>query len=452
MRSLDRPIPLLLCLGIAVAGGWAPRAGTQEAMRTASAGSGPSPGARAIAIRRATILDGTGRPPIRNGVIVIRGRRIAAIGPAERIPLPRDAWALDANGLTALPGLIEMHAHTTVQPGLLGYWLALGVTSVRDLGCSEERLPELLQWRAEIAAGRRRGPRLFVAGPPIDGDPPASRVFAGPRVRTEEEAVAAVARLAEQGVDVIKLYRGLPPRLARAAIAEAHRRRLPVTWDYRWNFRYALEAILAGTDGLEHVYYSERSSRAELEQLAESIGSRRLWFTPTLVAFRPPDAAVTDDPDFRHLPDHLLAFWRGLFWPMETEQEFATMQTFVRLVRQYGGQILAGTDAPVKYVAPGFGLHRELALLRRCGLSPLEVIQAATRNAARALRRESELGTLERGKRADLILVAGDPLRDLAALRRLRWVMQDGRLHRAEQLLAEARATSVAAARSPQER
>ena len=438
MRALDRPIPLLLCLGVAVAGAWAPRAG-------APAPTKPPPGARAIAIRGVAILDGTGSAPLRNGAIVIRNGRIAAVGPARRIPLPRDAWVLDANGLTALPGLIEMHAHTTVQPGLLGYWLALGVTSLRDLGCSEERLPELLRWREEIAAGRRRGPRLFVSGPPIDGDRPASRVFAGARVRTEEEAVAAVARLAERGVDVIKLYRGLSPRLARAAIAEAHRRRLPVTWDYRWNFRYVLEAVLAGTDGLEHVYYSERSSRAELEQLAESIGSRRLWFTPTLVAFRPPDAAVVDDPDFRYLPDHLLAFWRGLFWPMETEQEFATMQTFVRLVRQYGGQIVAGTDAPVKYVAPGFALHRELALLRQCGLSPLEAIQAATRNAARALHRESELGTLERGKRADLILVAGDPLRDLGALRRLRWVMQEGRLHRAADLLAEARAIAAAA-------
>jgi len=400
---------------------------------------GSPPPARSLAIRGATLIDGTGRPPLANACVVMEGGRITAVGPLGRVRVPAGARLITApKGATLLPGLIDMHVHTTVHAGLMPYFLANGVTSVRDLGCGEDQLPSLKRYRDEAPAGKQIGPRLFLAGPPLDGLPRAASWFPGPGARDPAGAVAGVTSLADAGVDVVKLYRRLDIASARAAIAEAHRRNLPVTWDYQWNSRYLENAIRSGVDGLEHVYYSERSARDESDRLAESIAAGRIWLDPTLVAFRPPERAVTHDPDFRQLPASLTRFWSRLFWPMETDAEFESMKAFVRKVHRSGGRLLAGTDSPVKYVAPGYALHQELQLLAACSLTPMEAIQVATRNAAQALRREKELGTVEPGKRADLALVLGDPLKDLRATRKVYRVVLDGRVYDPQALVRQA--------------
>jgi imidazolonepropionase-like amidohydrolase len=401
--------------------------------------SGPAT-ASTLAIRGVTLWDGTGAPPVPNACVVTEAGRILAAGPAARVKVPPRSRVLTAPaGTMLLPGFIDMHAHTSVHPGLMPYFLANGVTSVRDLGCADTQVDTLKQYRADAPSGKQTGPRLFLAGPPLDGFPRAASWFPGPGARTSAEAEAAVAGLAGDGVDVIKLYRRLNPTVAKAAIEEAHRRKLPVTWDYQWNYRYLASAINSGVDGLEHVYYSERASATEYEQLAEAIGASRLWFDPTLVAFRPPDESVSEDADFDRLPASLPRFWRSLFWPMETDSEFATMKAFVRRVHRQGGRLLVGTDSPVKYVAPGYGLHRELQLLADCGLTPREVLQAATRDAAEALHRQADLGTVEVGKLADLVLINGNPLKDLQVSRNVRWVVLNGRLYDPKRLVQEAR-------------
>lgn len=393
-----------------------------------------------LVIRGVTLWDGTGAPPVPNACVVADAGRIMAAGPLGRVKIPPHARVLSAPpGTMLLPGFIDMHAHTSVHPGLMPYFLANGVTSVRDLGCADTQLEALKQYRSDAPSGKQTGPRLFLAGPPLDGFPRAANWFPGPGARTAAEAEAAVRQLAADGVDVIKLYRRLNPLVAKAAIEEAHRRNLPVTWDYQWNYRYLASAINSGVDGLEHVYYSERTSPTEYEQLAEAIGASRLWIDPTLVAFRPPDESVSEDRDFARLPPSVPRFWRGLFWPMETDSEFAAMKAFVRRVHRQGGRILVGTDSPVKYVAPGYSLHREMLLLADCGLSNQEVLQAATRDAAEALRRQADLGTVQVGKLADLVLVNGNPLKDLHATREVRWVVLNGRLYDPKQLVEQGR-------------
>jgi imidazolonepropionase-like amidohydrolase len=418
--------------------------------RAAPARKPPAPGwsgpaaAEVLAIRGVTLLDGTGRPSVPGASVVWRDGRILAAG---RISIPSGARVLTAApGTTLLPGFIDMHVHSTVQPGLMPYFLANGVTSVRDLGCAEEKLPELTRYRSESPSGKQTGPRLFLAGPPLDGFPRAASWFPGPGARDAATAAAAVGQLAERGVDVIKLYRRLSLPAARAAVAEAHRRGLPVTWDYQWSYRYAAAAVESGVDGLEHVFYSERASLDEYQDLAEKIGARKLWFDPTLVAFRPPDESVTADPDFRYLPASLTRFWRRLFWPMETESEFTTMKAFVRRVHRQGARLLVGTDSPVKYSAPGYAFHHEMLLLAECGLTPAEVLNAATAGAARALRREKELGTIEPGKLADMVLVQGNPLKNLACTRNVRWVVMNGRVHEPATLVRRARDAAPASA------
>lgn len=396
-----------------------------------------------LVIRGVTLWDGTGAPPVPNACVVIEAGRIIAAGPLGRVKIPPRVRMVSAPpGTTLLPGFTDMHAHTSVHPGLMPYFLANGVTSVRDLGCADSQLEALKQYRADAPAGKQAGPRLFLSGPPLDGFPRAANWFPGPGARTAAEAEAAVQRLATDGVDVIKLYRRLSPTVAKAAIDEAHRRNLPVTWDYQWNYRYLAAAINSGVDGLEHVYYSERTSATEYEQLAESIGARRLWIDPTLVAFRPPDESVSDDGDFARLPPSVPKFWRSLFWPMETDSEFTAMKGFVRRVHRQGGRLLVGTDSPVKYVAPGYAVHREMLLLADCGLTPTEVLQAATRDAAEALHKQLDLGTVEVGKLADLVLVNGNPLKDLSSTRNVRWVVLNGRLYDPKRLVEQARTTA----------
>ncbi len=392
-----------------------------------------------LAIRGATLWDGTGRAPQRDSLVLIRGNRILSVGKAGG-PIPSGARVLTAPAESwLLPGFIDMHVHSSVHPGMMPYFLANGVTTVRDLGCADDKLKSVLQYRADALSGKRIGPRLYASGPPLDGIPRAASWFPGPSAKTPDEAQSAVESLADQGVDLIKLYRRLEPDAARGAIEAAHRRGLAVTWDYQWNPRYLSDALKSGADGVEHVFFSERATREEVEQLAELIGVNKVWFDPTLVAFRPPDTEVVTDPDYEQLPPSLPRFWRRLFWPMETDSEFATMKSFVRLARRYGARVLVGTDSPVKWSAPGYAFHHEMRILTECGMSNLEVLKAATRSAAQALRKETELGSVEPGKLADLLLVAGDPLKDLSAARQMQWVIVDGRPHQPSRLTSDGR-------------
>lgn len=410
----------------------------------------PVPAARpsdddALAIRGVTLIDGTGRPPLLNACVVAVNGRITGAGVLGRVKIPAGARLLTApRGSTLLPGLIDMHVHCSVQPAMMPYFLANGVTSVRDLGCAEGKVEELKKYRVDALSGKQVGPRLFMAGPPLDGFPRAANWFPGPGAKDAAEAVEGVKLLADQGADVIKLYRRLRTDVAKAAVDEAHRRNLPVTWDYQWNYRYLFNAIQTGVDGLEHVYYSERSSRDEYQQLAELIAGNKIWFDPTLVAFRPPDPEVTVDPDFQQLPPSLTRFWRGLFWPMETDAEFSAMKSFVRDVHRQGGRILIGTDSPVKYSAPGYGYHREMELLAECKLTPMEIVQAGTLHAAEALHRERELGTVQTGKLADLVVIQGDPLKDIRAARKVLWTFVNGRRYDPASLVQLARASAPA--------
>jgi len=399
----------------------------------------PLPRGETYVIRGARMLAMTGKPPVPNAVVVVDQGYIVAAGPAGQVRIPKHAQILNAKGLTLLPGFIDMHVHSSVQGGMMPYLLANGITSVRDLGCDEKALPDLLKYREQAARGEAVGPRLFVSGPPIDGRPRAANWFPGPSVSTAAEARQAVNYLADQKVDVIKLYRRLSIADGKAAVEAAHKRGLPVTWDYRWDFRYLQLAALTGVDNIEHVFYSRKASGAELDLLARLLGNAKTWFEPTLVAFRPPSEAVVHDVAFEQLPPGIRSFWKSLFWPMETPDEFAAMRSFVRRVHRQGGRFLVGTDTPVKYVAPGYSFHQEMALLAGCKLSNLEVLEAATHNAALALHKEKELGAIAPGWRADLVLLEANPLEDIRATRQVRWVIRGGRIFSPAPLLKQAK-------------
>ncbi|MCH7578723.1 MAG: amidohydrolase family protein, partial [Chloroflexi bacterium] len=381
---------------------------------------------------------------------------------------------VEGQGLWAVPGLIDTHIHLALTgQGTLPLNLALGVTTVRDLGSDLTFLREQRR-KQEAGAG---GARLLYTGPMIDG-PEATWPALVSTTADAEEAAHAVEERIEAGADAIKLYTTLELESLRRCIKQADGR-LPVTGHLGRTL--ASEAMRAGINGLEHALLTpyndlvpedHRTSRDELmltpgfwqkvnagwvaadltadhaKRWIDLLVERDVSFCPTLTVL--PGADAPDEDAYDHLPSYRkmreermrLA---GRQAPVLTEEirerlrpVREKLQELVRRVHQAGGRVIAGTDTGAVGVVPGFSLHMELGFLSGAGLSNMDVILAATSRAAEALWRD-DLGTVQPGKRADILLLRADPLADLAALRDIQHVIQDGRVHDPADLFAEAR-------------
>jgi enamidase len=376
------------------------------------------------------VIDGTGAAPLHDAVVLVQHGRVLAVGPRAQTEIPDGAERKHLTGLTVLPGLMDSHVHLSfalprgpndaqaeaIITGVLRGFLRHGVTSIRDVGAGYPWIVELAQ---SIESGRREGPRIFAAGPMVTapGGHPAGTLLrgnepaiqAGTRQITSPDAGRAVVRdLAGGGVDVIKAVvdsRGRPNAPERlptldasvlnAVVAEARAVGLPVT--VHWGNVDELPAVIAARPTqLEHA-----GASALPPPLIAEIARWGIVIDPTLGVL----ASLASAEDFAQGP-----------------------MANVRRLHAAGVEITAGTDAPLGNQPFGESLHRELELLVEAGLSPLEAIQAATSRPARLLKRGGEIGTIEAGKRADVLAVAGDPLRAIGDLRNVRLVMQDGRV------------------------
>ncbi len=346
---------------------------------------------------------------------------------------PPGARTIDLAGHTALPGLIDMHVHALGGRFDGEMMIGAGITSARDVG---SYLPGVLRHRGEAAAGTRIGPRLFVTGPYIVRGPALTDQEIG--ADGPDDVAGVVATLAGAGADGIKLHRGIDAAMLRHATQAAHRRGL---WVAAHLDGIAADAAAAeGVDTIEHGFGIDGQEAA----IAAMIGAGTA-FVPTLTvaenAWRIPELARQDNPDLAPYPSLFRRAWirsqignaraKGM-----TAAEIArrlTSQTrladFVRRLHAAGGRVLAGSDAPAFLVPPGAGLHRELELLVAAGLTPSEALAAATLEAARALRRDAEVGALAEGMRADLLVVRGESAPDaagIAAFRNPALVVKDG--------------------------
>jgi len=360
-------------------------------------------------------------------------------GRIAREPTP-GARVIDASGMTILPGLIDMHIHsfggTFTDEMLIGN----GVTSARDLG---SQLAGILEHRAASAAGERIAPRLFVTGPYIVGAEGTSDQEIG--AATPEAAAAVVERFADAGVDGIKVHWGIDAPRLRAIVDAAHRRGLWVA--AHLDEVDPVEAARIGVDTIEHAFTLIGRDRQEEDSIIRTLVDLSVALTPTLVisehAFTLPDLARTDNPALRYFPFLLRRMWiasqvtnaaAGSLSEEEIRRRRARLAEAERLVARFhraGGTVLAGSDAPAFLVAPGFDLHRELELLVESGLTAEEALTAATLDAAASLGRESDLGGLAPGMRADLLIVRGDPLsgpEGISATRNAVFVVKDGHL------------------------
>lgn len=437
--------------------------------------SAPGSPADATLVLRGRVIDGTGAPPVERGVVVLAGDRIVCVGLAEVCAVPDDVEVIDVGDGTILPGLIDLHVHA--RPHYLGWFLAAGVTTVRDANNSLNTVDGLLD------AGPHR-PRIVWSGPMLDG-PETVMSFFGEAgvlsplepdlghaftlaVATPDEARAAVDTLAARGASFIKLYEQLPPEAFRAATQRAHEHGLGVMTDLGMHHTRglssasidALQAAAAGATTIEHaggfaLAYQRLGGDPTrlpydgtlLDTLAGRTVESRAAVVPTFSAmygFADDATDVSGLPIGEHfdaLDDDNRAFYESGTARLSEANRAAMRLSFelaaeiVRRVHERGGTIGAGSDSPAGiYNLPGGGIHRELELLVRVGLTPVQAIHAATGAAASILGR-SDLGVLREGALADLLVVEGNPAMDITATRRIHRVFRDGTLVPIEELV-----------------
>jgi imidazolonepropionase-like amidohydrolase len=373
---------------------------------------------------------------------------------------------VDGSGRFLIPGLWDMHVHMVFGDWFpqsceiaLPLFVANGVTGVRDMG---GELEVLQQWRREIGQGKLLGPRIVTSGPMLDG--PKPRFPSSVAVASPEDARKAVDDLKRRGADFIKLQ-SLMSRESYFAIADEAKRQGIVFAGHVPDAIRAVEASNAGQKSIEHLTgvfegcsnvedellrgpkgikrFLETFDDAKAAALIAVFKKNRTWQTPTLVWER--GGNLLDQRDLQHDPRarYVPASWKNGTWRRFTEdiltdQANDDLQTRLRFVakeievvrdmHRAGIPFLAGTDtAAGVYVFPGFSLHEEMQLLVQAGFTPLEALQCATRNPAEYLGKLSEMGTLEKGKVADLVLLEANPLEDITNTQRIAGVVVAGR-------------------------
>ena len=385
---------------------------------------------RTVAILGATLIDGRGGTPVADAVVVVRGDRIVAAGTRASVRVPTGAEVFEARGMTLLPGLIDAHFHIDGDDPLPALYLSHGVTSVRDPG----------QWIEAYDAARAAAPpvpRLFLTGPHFDS-PPAAYPADSYIVRDADEVRAGVARFAAQGATGFKVYFRLPVGLIRVLCEEAHARGLPVT--SHLEIVDAGDAIRAGVDGVEHVtsFGTALLPTREAEKYRQSVladnaarreGRYEVWSKIDLDGARARSIINLMVERGTFLSPTLAVFERRAGDKDTTDvhvRGFKQMLDFTARARRAGVRVVVGSHSAVPHAERGWAYQRELELLVEAGLTPMQTIVAATSENARFFRVEERLGSVEPGKLADLLLVEGDPLKDIRAMRRVRRVMLGG--------------------------
>lgn len=387
-------------------------------------------GKKTIAIVGATIIDGNGGKPVLNGCVIIKDNKIEQVGIATKIKIPQDAEVVDGKGMSLLPGFIDSHFHLDNDKGLPAIYLQHGITSLRDPGA----------WIEAYDGERKSGkmiPRLFLCGPHLDMYPPAYPKDAYV-VRDSLEAVNAVNRQIDDGASAIKVYFRLSPGLINVVCKAAHKRGIPVT--AHLEITEAMEAINAGLDGVEHItsfglsLISKREGeKYRLSVLADNNARKQgrydVWnlidvnsskadsvsrflvkkgtfISPTLGAFEyQPENGITDTVKLN---------------------AFNNMRAFTGKLKKAGVKIVLGSHSNIPYAELGWAFQHEMELLVESGLTNMQVIVAATMENARYFRIDDRLGSIEKGKIADLVLLKGNPLEDIKATSNVEKVMING--------------------------
>jgi hypothetical protein len=413
-----------------------------------------------IVLTHIAVIGMRGLQPLETGMtVVIVGNRIDAIGRTGKIRVPKNLRVIDATGKYLVPGFWDMHVHLSFATELaMPALIANGVTGVRDMGGELDQIDE---WRGQITSGELLGPRIVRAGLIVDGqknDAPF-RIT----VSNVAEARQAVISLKRRGVDFIKIHNAVA-REAYFALADESRRQ---------KIRFAghipkeitpVEASDAGQHSIEHteslfdniLFTASRRGQNAKDALNQGFAAytddeaatvfqrfrqNGTWYDPVLVTYRSfayrTDFAKKPDPRNRYVAASTKRIWdkhqpinRDV--PAETialrKSAYQRFLELIGLMRREEVNILAGTDAGgIRDIFPGFSLHDELELLVQAGFKPIEAIQAATINPAKFLGLEKSLGTIEKGKLADLVMLEANPLENISNTKEISAVIVNGR-------------------------
>lgn len=408
-----------------------------------------------LAIVNANLFDSQTGKSVPGSTVVIEGNRIKAVGKDGQVTIPAGAERIDARGRALLPGLADMHVHLGEDEGV--QHLAAGVTSVRDLAGDTDAL---LALKRRVEAGEEIGPRISMSGI-MDGPGP----FAGPTkvlVDTAAKAQAAIDNYAKLGYQGIKIYSSIKPELVPAIIKMAHEKGLRVGGHVP-AFMNAKQFIEAGADEMQHINFvflnfffdevkdtrtparfttiAQRASKldlnsAEVRSFVQLLKDHRTVIDPTVTIFysmftnKPGTIGPAYAPIASRLPPQVRRqlLSGGLPIPAGSEQQYRdsadAMLKMIKLLYDSGITLVAGTDD-----LPGFTLHRELEMYVQAGIPAPEVLRIATLNGAKVLKREAELGSIAPGKLADMIVVAGDPARQISDIRNTDLVVKDGKVY-----------------------
>lgn len=458
--------------------------------------NGPRRKPNILVLTHAVVIDATGASVKRDYTVVITGDRITAMGDTAKARVPPGAQVVDATGKFLIPGLWDMHVHPSGKE-YLPVFLANGVTGIRIMWGDREDY----EWRKEILAGELSGPRMVIASPIVDGPKPYWRGSIS--VSSEAQARQVVDKVKEDGADFVKVYQFLPRDLYFAIADEAKKQRIPFAGHVPIDVS-AVEASNAGQKSFEHLvgilpacsthaddllkgqqadlvqdlaavkpkFWGTHATQSR-EMMLDSYSAQQAgalfavfkhngtWQVPTLTLLHM--FAYGDDPSFlkdarlKYVPVRTRTSWDpAAVDGKRTPEDFAYMKKefqkdleVVGAMQKSGVGILAGTDAGNPFCFPGFSLHDELGFLVQAGLSPMQALQTATINPARFLGQEKDLGTVETGKLADLVLLDANPLDEIGNTKKIAAVVSDGKLFSRAALDAMLEQVEALAGRKP---
>jgi imidazolonepropionase-like amidohydrolase len=426
-----------------------------------------------IAITNVAVIPMISDTILRDATVIVRDGRIADVGPASRVRVPAGATRIDGRSRYLIPGLTDMHTHLyaddpatpdSIAPAELGVMIANGITTARLMIGT----PQHLELRRDIASGRVLGPQLWVASPQLAGNETENSL----RVTTPDEARAAVDRAVDAGYDFMKLTTQISRPVYDAVDEQARKRGIRVVGhvDLQVGVPRAIEAHqqIEHLDGyLESVLADSAPMRVsvsnfglfrldnwksldyvddrKVKQIAGATARAGVWTTPTLTIFNTAfalhetDEAIRSRPDWEMITPNVRRLYLGArtrYWSdaNATVRTEARRRRYVEVrnrltksIHDSGGKILAGSDTPEWFHVYGWALHRELESLVTAGLTPYQALVAATRNPAEYLRATKEWGSIEIGKRADLVLLRENPLEDIRATTSIEGVSVGGR-------------------------
>ena len=351
--------------------------------------------------------------------VIIRNGVIDAVGPFEEMSIPGGMHIIDASGKFLLPGFSDMHIHYSDLDDLKLY-IVNGITRVRVMtGYTWNLITRKLIQKRKLP-----GPALISAGPLLDGEGsvwPFARI-----IKTLSDARKAVRKTKRKGYSAVKVYDRLKVDVFNEIMKQAKKERLPVVGHVPWNVGL-LNAEQAGMFSIEHLTGYALEGDEQKDQIALTL-DKGVWNCPTLIVlynYENLERIKTEAPPegMQYLSDAEIEWWREAQpWNMEFEKR----KVLLLNLHRKGAKLVSGTDAGNPYVVPGFSLHDEFQYMHEAGLTPYEILKCSTVNAADMLGEDTVSGSIEVGKKADLVLLEKNPLEDIKNTRTIAGVVSNG--------------------------